>query len=141
MNRIILDASIALTWCFAEEQSPLADAVFDFLADGDAVVPQHFWLEVANGTLMAERRGRINTANVDRFAIMLADVQIATDANQERRALSEIRSLAQEHGLTIYDALYLDLALREQLPLATLYQDLIQAAGNVGALLYQLPVS
>lgn len=141
MSQIVVDASVALAWCFADEQSPYPQAVLDQLDTDDAVVPQFFWIEVANAMMVAERRGRIGPTEIARFADLLRRLQIETDAGQEMRALTEIRPFAQKQDLTVYDAVYLDLAMRKGLELATLDEALIRAAGNTRVTVFTPPAS
>lgn len=132
MSQIVVDASVALSWCFRDEASAYSQAVLDFLETGDAMVPQLFWIEIANATLVAERRGRIQPDDLTQFTELLSQLQIETDAGSEMRVLSEVRPLAQKESLTVYDSIYLDLAMRESLPLATLDDALLRAAKNRG---------
>jgi predicted nucleic acid-binding protein len=91
-------------------------------------VPALFWLEVQNGLLMAERRKRLTTSDSGIFNELLSGLQLTTDYSTPDRAGSQIRDLAITHGLTIYDAAYLELAIRENLEIATLDEQLRAAA-------------
>lgn len=105
------------------------------------VVPEHFWLEVSNAALMAQRRNRIPGSDLPKFIAFLDELQIHTDMTTGVRALSSIHDLARAENLTVYDAAYLDLALREGLPLATLDEALIRAAASSGATIFSLSSS
>jgi predicted nucleic acid-binding protein len=93
-------------------------------------------MEVANGLLMAERRGRIDTAGVDEFLIDLDDIPIESEEISPLLVTSPILEKARKHHLTIYDAAYLDLASRLSAPLATLDQQLTTASRKEGVRLW-----
>lgn len=132
MAALVLDASVALSWFFKDEANALAKSVFAMLEDEQALVPYHWHAEVANGMIVGERRGRTERFWIERFIESLGDFDLLVESpGAESRAMSLI-PLAQDHHLTIYDALYLDLALRRQLPLATLDGPLRQAAEKAG---------
>lgn len=117
MNALILDASIAAAWLFDDESEPRADSVLTRLAEEEAIVPQHWHLEVRNALIVGERRGRIRPNEVDERLIGLGILPVRTDSMPDLEAAF---SLARIHGLSFYDALYLELARRQNLPLATL---------------------
>jgi predicted nucleic acid-binding protein len=100
------------------------------VAEDGAVVPAHWRLEVGNALLMAERRGRIRAARVDAVWRLLAALPIEMDAETNARAWESAAALARQHGLTLYDAAYLELAGRRALPLATFDGALLRAAGT-----------
>ena len=128
----VLDASVALAWCFEDEGSELAGAVLDRLLSSEAVVPHHWTLETANGLLSAERRGRLSGEDVAHFSRMLLDLPIAVDPVTRSAAFNATRRLARAQRLTLYDAAYLELAIRLGLPLATLDTRLGAAARAEG---------
>ena len=132
----VLDASVALAWCFEDESLEPALAVLDALRDSEAVVAHHWTLETANGLLTAERRGRIDGDGATRFSRLLLALPIAVDPVARGTALTETRRLARTHGLTSYDAAYLELALRLAIPLATLDEKLQAAARAEGVRLF-----
>lgn len=136
MNRLVLDASVALRWCFPDPRNPYARSVLRALRSAEAVVPAIWPLEVANALLVAERAKRLPSADAARFLALLEDLDVRVDAPTLSRALRETRSLAKAYGLSSYDAAYLELALRESLPLATLDEALRKAARKAGV---QLP--
>lgn len=129
---LVPDASIALAWCFENEDSPFADRVFDLLERDTAIVPAIWPLEVANALRMAERRGRLQPSATLRLVALLRNLPISVDPVDLDRALGDILRLAREHGLSCYDAAYLELAMREGLPLATTDEKLAQAAREAG---------
>ena len=132
MSRFVLDCSVAMAWCFEDESDGYADAVLDRLDNGTAVVPSHWPLEVANVLLVAERRGRLKEADSTRFLELLGALPIEVDSETPARAFGAILSLGREHGLSSYDAAYLELAMRESVPVASLDQPLRLAAEGSG---------
>lgn len=132
MNRFVLDASVALAWCFPEERGAYAQAVLDQLRSGHALVPASWSLEIANSLLVAERRQRLAPADVVRFLGLLEALPIEVDTLTATRALRETLALGRARKLAAYDAAYLELAMREAVPLATLDQSLRRAAREAG---------
>ena len=124
----VVDASVALAWCFKDEQNDYARGVLLRLENEAAVVPSLWAVEVANGLLVAERRGRISSADLARVHAILSSVRIIQSDVALETALGNVYELAREHGLTVYDACYLHLAVVEGLPLATGDRDLQTAA-------------
>jgi predicted nucleic acid-binding protein len=129
MAAFIPDASVSLGWCFSDEVTPYTEALLDRLIDGEEVaVPSHWPLEVLNGVIQAKRRGRVVEQTVQWFFSSLVSFRIVVDAEPGFLRLSAIRDLAERHRLTSYDAAYLELAIRSNLPLATLDGALRKAA-------------
>lgn len=131
---LVLDSSAALAWVLGEEAKTVAS--LDSMMHERVAVPAHWILEVANGLRMAVRRRRLNPG--DRAAVMerLAILPIKTDPETSVRGWREIPALAEEYNLTVYDAAYLELALRLGAPLETLDQDLARAARKAGVALF-----
>ncbi len=129
MTPSVLDASITTGWLLEDEQSPLSLAVFELATREGATVPQHWRFEVANSLLFAERRSRLRPGRAMFHLKSLEDLPIQIDVSPD---LAATLDLAFEHGLTFYDALYLELAVRRSLPLATLDYDLERAARSAG---------
>ena len=133
MARLVPDASAALTWCFEDEAMPWTDALLsDLRAGGEAIVPAHWPAEVANALLTAVRRGRISREKANRFFVDLRAMPIRIDPQSDEGVFDRVFKLADQYSLTIYDAGYLELAIREGLPLATLDNDLRKAARASG---------
>lgn len=132
----VLDNSIAMAWSFEDEASDYADAALDRLAQTSALVPVLWPLEVANALLMGERRKRSTEAETRRWLSILASLPIAVDPDSNVNAWSDTLALARGHGLTVYDAAYLELAIRRDLPLVTIDKKLKKAAEAVGARLF-----
>ena len=128
----VLDASIGLAWCFADEGGDYVVRILEALRSSEAVVASHWTLEIANGLLTAERKKRIDPDSGARYLRMLLGLPIVVDPVSRRIAFEGTRRLARAHGLTSYDAAYLELALRHGIPLATLDADLSNAAGREG---------
>lgn len=115
----VIDASIALAWCFDDEASPLADRVLGRLEVESALAPAHWPLEVADALRTAERRGRVDQADLERLRRLLVALPIEVVAVDLPTALWGVLEDARDHDLTAYDAAYLDLAIARRLPLAT----------------------
>lgn len=128
----VLDASIALIWCFEEEQTQPVMALLDRLTDAGAVVPQLWPMEALNGLLIAERRGRIARTVRVGLAGFLRQLPVTIDEETTTRLWEATSHLAERRRLTAYDAAYLELAMRLSLPLATADRALIAAAGAEG---------
>lgn len=135
--RFVLDCSIVLAWYFADEKDRYADRVAGALAGATAVVPGHFHLELANVLVVGERRERSTEAQATAFLRRLASLPIVVDSQTAGRACSDIIMLARAHNLSTYDAAYLELAVREKLPLATLDDPLVKAAKAVDVAIFK----
>lgn len=131
MTAFVLDSSVALAWALPDEGDQAADALLDRLTQEDAIVPPIWPLEVGNVLLVAVRRQRVRSEDLDRIVSQLAMLPIQVDEDSTDRALAEVLALAAQHGLTTYDAAYLELAQRRQLPLATLDRRLREACASL----------
>lgn len=128
----VLDASVALAWCFEDEGGEYALGVLESLRTSEAAVASLWPLEVANGLLTAERRGRLDRPAAVTFTEMVLSLPIVVDPVARRRAFDATHALARTHDLTSYDAAYLELAVRLGVPLATLDRPLAEAAAREG---------
>lgn len=128
MTAFVLDASVAVAWCFDDESTPAAWALLDRLRTAPGHVPTLWALEIGNILLGAERRRRITRARTTEFLEILGALDIRADADVQPRALWVVLPLAREQDLTAYDASYLELAMRLGLPLATKDRALARAA-------------
>jgi predicted nucleic acid-binding protein len=137
VDRFVLDCSVALAWCFHDEQDPYADAIAGRFPAIDVVVPSLWHLEIANVFVVGERRGRSTQADTLTWTGFLSSLPVTVDGETVARAWADTLSLARAHNLTAYDAAYLELALRLGLPLATLDSQLKSAAQAAGVPLYQ----
>ena len=131
MKSFVLDASVAIAWCFDDESTPEAWALLERLRTTPAHVPALWALEVGNILLGAERRRRIAKARTIEFLGILGELDIRVDPDLPGRALRDVLPLARERHLTTYDATYLELAMRLGLPLATKDKALARAAAAV----------
>jgi predicted nucleic acid-binding protein len=123
--RFVLDASVAVAWAFADEEHPVADAALALIRNDEGCVPSLWWFEIRNVLIVNERRGRLRETDTALFLRNLARLPIVVDRAPEEAA---VLTLARRHGLTVYDASYLELAQRHAAPLATLDVALTQAA-------------
>lgn len=128
---LALDASTLLSWYFNDEASPTA-AFVDRLAREEVIVPNHFEAEVANGVLIGERRGRSTPSQAANLVAFIENVSPEVDAGPSGGIFGLILPLARAYKLTVYDAIYLELAERRGLALATLDKDLTRAAKAAG---------
>ena len=128
----VVDNSVALAWCFEDEQTPAIMALLDRVAETGATAPQLWPIEALNGLLTAERRGRIDAGTRRRLGGFLQQLPISIDDETASRAWNSTAQLAEQHRLTAYDACYLELALRLDLPLATSDKHLMTAAQTLG---------
>ena len=139
MSRFVLDASIVLTWCFPDENVAMAGHVAGMFKQGDTAVAPSFWPhEVLNALLVGEKRKRISKELVRSFLDDLATLPIVLEQFPVGVVFDRVQHLSREHGLTAYDAAYLDLALDSGLPLATLDEDLVRACKKARARLVQV---
>jgi predicted nucleic acid-binding protein len=129
---IVVDASVALAWCFEDESSAGTDAALDRLADEGAVVPAIWPFEVANALRTAERRGRLDLADTARLRGLLEALPIEVEPIDLPTAVGDLVDLARTLDLTAYDAAYVALAARRGIPLATIDDRLRRAARTAG---------
>jgi predicted nucleic acid-binding protein len=130
----VLEASVALAWCFADERTPAVNALEDRLRAEPAIVPQHWRREVASGLVSALRRSRPRLTLADRDGVLraLSALPIEVDEQTQLHAWQRTLALADQYGLTPYDAAYLELATRLGCELASLDGDLRAAATAAG---------
>lgn len=133
MATFVVDASVTLAWCFEDEASALTDGLLDRLRAGDRIaVPAHWPTEVSNGLLMGLRRQRIQPDRPELFWDELARLPIDIELPLSPHQAKAVLSLSRQHGLTVYDAAYLELARRRGFPLSTLDSALLIAAAQAG---------
>jgi predicted nucleic acid-binding protein len=120
-----------MAWCFEDESNEYTDRILENLKDSTALVPAIWVYEVANVLLIARRKKRITESESSRFMDALLQLPIVVDSILNLQAMHTLSLLAAEQGLTIYDASYLELAIKEKIPLFTLDQKLVQAAKNM----------
>jgi predicted nucleic acid-binding protein len=129
---LVLDSSVTLAWLYSDEITEAIRHVFEAVAEHGAVVPALWRLEIANSLTVAARRGRIDSEFRRAALSDLAMLEIATDPHTDTNAWGQTLQLADQCGLTAYDAVYLELAVRRQLPLATLDEKLRAGATTCG---------
>lgn len=127
-HRFVVDTSVVMAWCFQDVGNRYAETVLESLETGEAFVPAIWPLEVGNVLLVAERKKRLSEASLVRFLALLRNLPITVEQETPDRMLTEIVSLARTHQLSTYDASYLDLAMRLELPIATQDTSLAKAA-------------
>lgn len=133
MADFVVYASATLAWCFRDEAVVWVDDLFRKLTlKSEAIVPRHWAFEVANAFVIAMRRGRITKQDLYRAFQDLRALPIYTEMTNDAAIFTTLVPLAEKHELSVYDAAYIELALRSRLPLATLDQDLQAVAVSVG---------
>ncbi len=124
----VVDCSVAMSWLFPDEATPATGTLLNRLATETALVPSWWFIEITNVLALAERKGRITQTQSDAFIADLGKLGIERDHEAPERAFTHLLPLCRTHRLTSYDAIYLDLAIRSSLPLATLDDELRKAA-------------
>lgn len=132
MTGIVVDASVALAWCFPDEASEYADGVLVALEGRTVIVPAIWALEITNALLVGERRKRVRQPDIRRFVELLRGLTITEHSQTIADTVINVLPLAREYGLSAYDAAYLDLAVRQGAPLATLDSALQKAGRSAG---------
>jgi predicted nucleic acid-binding protein len=132
-RRFVLDASVAVAWCFEDEATKFTEGVLDLISGGaEALVPSIWPLEISNALLIAERRKRIGLAKVTALLLRISGLPISVRPAGTKLAFEQILPLARQQGLSQYDAAYLELAVRDDLELATLDSALQREAKATG---------
>lgn len=120
MSRLVVDASMTLSWLLPDEQSVLSLAVRAELAKAESVwVPAHWRLEVCNSLWVAEKRKRLDASGIAQAVALFTQLPVLVDSETNERAGRETLALARQHTLSVYDAAYLELALRRGATLAS----------------------
>jgi predicted nucleic acid-binding protein len=120
----VLDASVTIAWAMQDESDPLVNFAFGEIERVSALVPMIWWYEVRNILIVNERRGRIDSSASNTFLNHLQGLRIRIDPLELFDRSSKLPGIARSFGLTVYDAAYFQIALRENLPLATLDKNL-----------------
>lgn len=137
--KFVLDNSITMRWFFGDgkkEDLNYAMDVLETMKQASALVPAIWGLEVSNVIAKAEAKGLVTESRSTLFIKMIKELDIQPDMETYLYSLNDILNLARRHGLSAYDASYLELALRGNIPLATLDEDLIRAVKKAGAIIY-----
>jgi len=133
LNRIVVDASVTLSWCFPDEQTASSMGVLDRLQSGEQALVPAFWsVEVLNSLLVGERRGRIVPEQTAAFLDALKVLNPALDYTTLEQIAGPVQIICRDHRLAPYDVLYIELAQRSGCPLATLDQAQRDAATALG---------
>jgi predicted nucleic acid-binding protein len=130
LSDFVLDCSVSISWIFPDEHSDYAEEVLRLLESQQAIVPSIWFLEMANVLLVGERRKRINQTQTTQALLLLNALDILVDNRTENQAFSATLALGREQGIAAYDSAYLELAIRLQIPLATLDERLAAAANR-----------
>ncbi len=128
----VLDCSVTLAWFFDDETSAYAEAVQQSLTELTAVVPPIWPLEVANALVVGERRKRTTEAKSTKFIELLGTMPIRVNEETAVAVWTDRIRLARSYGLSVYDAAYLELAVRRSIPLASLDKRLKATAAKLG---------
>lgn len=136
MASLVLDSSIAAAWCFPDEETPYTKAVLQaVVASSEAVAPRLWAYEIRNSILVGVRRNRITEAHAQDFLDTLNSLPVRL---VDPPSYDAVFALASRYALTVYDAAYLDLTIREGLPVATLDRALRRAVEQSGAAVFNL---
>lgn len=131
VEHFVIDNSVVMSWCFKDETNNYADTVLDRLTEAVAVVPSIWPLEVANVLLVAERQKRLGESDSIRFITLLSQLPIVVEQERPEMMMKELLALARANNLSSYDVSYLDLAMRKGFPIATIDNELIEAARRI----------
>jgi predicted nucleic acid-binding protein len=130
---VVPDVSAILALALDDEDAEFAESVITAIADDEAIVPSLFWFELRNVLVMAERRKRIAASRTTAF---LSDLSLLPFRVDDLPREATVLDLARRRALTVYDATYLELAQRREVPLATLDHALMTAAKKEGVALF-----
>jgi predicted nucleic acid-binding protein len=138
----ILDASVTLSWLLkdtAAREAAYPFTILNSLRDDGAggIVPLTWGLEIANVIARCEAKGLVSEAQSESFIALLEGIPIEVDPDTFAHVLSDTLQLARRYRLSSYDASYLELALREAVPIATLDEDLRRAATKAGVKIFK----
>ncbi len=136
-NKFVIDNSIVMAWCFSDESSKYTNTILDSLENHEALVPAIWPLEIGNVVLAAERRKRLTESDSIRFLNLVSELPIIVQQETPDRMLKEIFALARECHISSYDASYLDLAMRNGIPIATRDNGLKKAAKRCNVALFK----
>jgi len=139
MTAFVLDNSVTMRWHLATKKKAdqeYAESVLYKLSEEDGIVPELWHLEATNVLLGAEKRGETTIGEVESFISQLENLPIHVDSLTSNKAFNRTMTIARAYKLSSYDAAYLELAMRECIPLATLDKDLRKAAKKAKVSLY-----
>ena len=136
MTNLVVDASVALAWCFPDEGSKEAERILAALKGLAILVPAVWPLEIANAILVGERRRRLKQPEIIRFVALLESLPISPDIGTVGKSVTDVLPFARAHDLSAYDAAYLELAIRHNCSLATFDTGLQKAAKRAGVKIF-----
>jgi predicted nucleic acid-binding protein len=131
MSDFVLDNSVAMRWLLESEKisdQKYSEKVLESLEYSDALVPDLWHLEAASVLLGAEKRSEISLGEIERFIAQLENLPIHVDPSTASQAFNRTLALSRAYNISSYGASYLELAIREGLPLASLDKKLLKAA-------------
>lgn len=133
----VLDASIAFAWFYPRQATPVSETLLGLVESGTvAVVPPLWFVEVSNGLLVAQRRELITRSERKQALDGLSSLALAVDEHDPRSAFDRTAALAEQQGLSVYDAAYLEVAMRRRLPLGSRDRALLAAARQCGVTVF-----
>jgi predicted nucleic acid-binding protein len=132
----VIDASVAIAWCVRSQSTSVTVASLQYAIVNGGYVPAIFWFEVLHGLARLERGGTVSRIDIDEFTRLLSDLSLAIDGPLDAAAMIGLEIMARRYSLSIYDASYVELALRTGIPLATRDAALAKAATAAGATLF-----
>jgi predicted nucleic acid-binding protein len=138
LSGIAIDASVALAWCFPDEASNYADSVLLAVENLTVIVPTIWAVEITNALLVGERRKRIRQPEIRRYVDLLKGLSIVEERQRFSETVSNVLPLAREYDLSAYDAAYLDVAVRHEIPLATLDGAMQKACTAAGIEIFKM---
>jgi len=138
LKGIVIDASVALAWCFPDEANEYADTVLLAVESQSIIVPAIWAVEITNALVVGERRKRIRQPEVRRFVELMNGLSVVEDRQPFSDTVSNVLPLSREYDLSAYDAAYLDVANRHGMPLATLDAALRKACTMAGINVFKI---
>lgn len=133
MTSFVVDASVTLAWCLPGQATSVSESALKKLGAGVTALAPCIWpAEVANSIWSAERRGSLSRSQAAGILNLLRSLPVMVEHQVPVRVFDAVRELASRYDITVYDASYLDTAIREQLPLASLDRALLRAAREAG---------
>ena len=136
ISRNVLNASLALSWCFNEESAPATERILRSFIDGSTACVPYLWMWEINNTLcLAERSNRLTKSERLEKINLLLNLRIDFDETAHQQCAGSTTHIALEHRLSVYDGAYMEMAIRLTLPLGSLDKELRAAARCAGVLL------
>ena len=140
MTDFVLDNSVSMRWLLASEKASdqkYSENVLESMRDVDALTPNLWHLEAISVLTGAEKRGEVSLGEIERFISQLENLPVHVDPLTAHQAFSRTLALSRAYNINSYDASYLELAMREGLPLASLDKKLVKAAKKADVEIYK----